>query len=130
MRTIKFRGKRVDNEEWVYGYVYNVESKGLWFVDNGKTVSHQVISKTIGQFTGLYDKNGQEIYEWDIVKVTYNEYGDDTFHEIRYFVEEYNYPAFDLEPCIDFADGNSFQYAKLVHNIEVIGNIHDNKEIK
>ena len=122
MREIKFRGKRLDNGEWVYGD-YHRRAGGVHCIiamepdEQGKVayIVHQVNPSTVGQFTGLLDKNGKDIYEGDILQ----EIDSD-----KTVIVVYEAPQF----C--YAD-NSFWYKflNLPENFTVIGNIHDNPEL-
>lgn len=114
MREIFFRGKRVDNGKWVEGN-YSIDVSGrvdILPIDN--LVFFEVIPETVGQFTGLTDKNGNRIFEGDIVK-----------HEGKIYEMKY------LEKYARFAPTNKstvFMVCAFNH-LEVVGNIHDNPEL-
>ena len=127
-REILFRGKRTDNGEWVEGgyvpldtdsgYEYIVEpfnyASTLSALDLIKLNSILVIPETVGQYTGITDKNGVKIFEGDIVK-HYN-----AVYEISY-ITKYTRFAGRNSGCI---------FAGIpLGNTEVIGNIHDNPEL-
>ncbi len=135
MREILFRGKRVDNGEWAYGYVFDdgiVGSKrmftgGLVITDSdGKSDSryevgadfHEVIPETRGEYTGLTDKNGVKICEGDIIKT-----GDSTVCSVEWDGENARF--------LGFTAGRERRiiYVGREPKAEVIGNIHDNPEL-
>lgn len=125
MRIIKFRGKKPSNGDWVYGSL--VSSKdidpAIYFQrGNGmvKTMDWVYVKQdSIGQFTSLYDKNGKEIYEGDILKVQ----GTDEKIEVRFvrgvFAFLWNGNIDDEAPI----------NAPTQEWTEVIGNIHDNPKL-
>lgn len=102
-RTIKFRGKDIEKKEWVYGYLYQDEFKSFIIQErtiqlkpndvNGpaeydnETVFIEVDPKTIGEFTGLQDKNKKDIYEDDIVNVIHENPDEDIYFETVGIVE-------------------------------------------
>lgn len=117
MREILFRGKRADNGEWVYGYFY--EDIGSFIKERASSVStntHLVDPSTVGQYTGLTDKNGRRIFEGDVVE--YREYGN--------LAVACDDGAFQLEREYTFYD--MLDHYTTVFSV-VIGNIHDNPEL-
>ena len=135
-RKIKFRGKRIDNGEWVYGY-YVVDPVGehrIYWKPPYEATSNPyrfVFAETVGQFTGLHDKNGKYIFEGDILTVSYPRIAIEEQLQSKIGVVEFldTLPAF----CVM---RNKFPNCKTVSSFnntgeqwEVIGNIHDNPEL-
>lgn len=124
MRTIKFRGKRLDNSEWVYGDLLRMHGVPYIYPDPAPDGwnDYEVIPDTVGQFTGQFDDSGKEIYEGDIVA---NDFGN------AYIVN------MAVEWCTDgywalheiYGDDTMHFVADYLKEIEVIGNIHDNPEL-
>lgn len=127
MREILFRGKRIDNGEWVegnYGEYYNGEKKvSCISIPSKETISgslcYDIIPETVGQFTGIKDKKERVVFEHDIVKAY------DPLDEIS-FIGVVKY--FDGSFYICDTDFCSY-YRWMDYEIEVIGNIYDNPEL-
>lgn len=125
MREILFRGKRVDNNEWVYGFLSKSRGNNHFLSlcidheENGVMLSSIVEPETIGQYTGLCDKNGVKIFEGDIVR-----YGD-TIHEVVF--EQRNGTAY-FGLVYSKIETLPFGHYQDLKQIEVIGNIYDNSE--
>lgn len=149
MRDILFRGKRKDNEEWVYGSL--LIQAGAWInKDELAPTEYRILGirgenrlvdpKTVGQYTGLSDKNGVKIFENDIVRygkknwvVNWN---DETFRwEISLKDGCYQYPIYDGQGYPKYVDritlgwvAAEFQLSGQL-SVEVIGNKFDNPEL-
>lgn len=136
MREILFRGKRKDNGEWVKGYYYESRASGCFILTpkiktrkkDGIIIEdafdvYEVIPETVGQYTGLQDKNGNRLFEGDISIIHSPNIGDD---------EGYFVIVWDDESARFVLRGETlecdFDYLYST-NVEVIGNIHDNPEL-
>ncbi|WP_290083112.1 YopX family protein [Paramuribaculum intestinale] len=129
-RTIKFRGKRLDNGEWVYGDLEYNRAKNIARIhtydeDGEYLIQHSVDPATVGQFTGLLNKNGKEIYEGDILMLGSSDAG----------ICEVKWNESQLAFCIRFYYERNLgtrplgAWARDGKNIAILGNIHDNPEL-
>ncbi len=125
-REIKYRGKDLENENsWRYGslIVYpNGNCVIVEFDKDGNELSYDVDSETVGQFTGLYDKDGKEIYEGDYLKGL-----GDEIYAVWYSKELACYMVDLVVPDSQATD--SLGCYDIEKYFEVIGNIHDNPEL-
>lgn len=129
MRTIKFRGKDKRSGEWFYGNLYDKDNRGRTHICTTQRGSFDVIPETVGQFTGLYDKEKNEIYEGDIL--VWGENGCKS----QPMVVIFKHGSFGYTYIEDwfhsFAGNTNFTFNPLNTDVrfEIVGNIHDNPEL-
>lgn len=136
MREILFRGRRFDNDEWIYGYLgINPSDPG----DDENTfmsdlenpwVWHYVYPETVGQYTGMLDANGKKIFEGDFVKVDddVKSYFSITDGVVMFARGHFYISGKNNQRLLDSLDAVA-DYRGVVRGL-VSGNIHDNPELK
>lgn len=129
MREILFRAKRTDNKEWIEGsYIESVVAASPfgYITPSYPTEPTQIYTVTLGEFTGMFDKNGKKIFEGDIVVL--DEYIKESFKvddgEVRW-----GWGGFYIKDFSTLNSLNSLASYDCILRGEVIGNIHDNPEL-
>lgn len=137
-REIKFRGKRLDNGKWAIGDLRHrndgslaiITNLNVWSDNNGKVDAYgeefEVDPETVGQFTGLEDKNGKDVYEGDILGSEGRVIG-----WVKGGVRGYCYDVVYINHPAGESDWPLYSTVKYDYpeQIEVIGNIHDNPDL-
>lgn len=138
-REILFRGKRVDNGEWIEGFFAKSGDKTFILIDNDIAVGYvamkEVIAETSGQYTGLTDKNGTKIFEGDIVCTRYSDGKICCSGDVQFCYGVYGAEWIEQKKNKGMVGGwgqlhNLRRFDDdIINNIEVIGNIYDNPEL-
>ena len=124
MREIEFRGKCIRTGDWIYGYCKNNPAASFaliesWVEKESFWGRYAVISESVGQYTGLKDKNGVNIFEGDILQRGNHNIGVVTY------IQKYG--------CFDWVDSrikdNSHLIGMVISDSRIIGNKHDNPEL-
>lgn len=137
MREIEFRGKRADTKEWLFGDLQqNIGCVKIREQEKGNKIiakSFVVNPNTIGQYTGLKDKNGTKIFEGDIVNIIYKN-GDIqncvvVFGDYDVFRDDWGYYCSSCGFALKFSDNSGYCRLTSKDTYEIIGNAHDNPEL-
>lgn len=151
MGEILFRGKRVDNGEWVYGDLIRNDNEHFPMVLIGQVVMsrdkytdkpsfdgyelYEVIPETVGQYTRLVDKNGTKIFDGDVVHYVYEPLGDNFWNANQNCIIEWKGTGFYLNGIMGtnlYACVSGWLVSIPIGDgelFEVIGNIHDNSDL-
>ena len=126
MREILFKGKRADNGEWVLSVnliqKYRNETKKVYFSKGIETSDYfEIIPETVGQYTGLTDRNGTKLFGGDIVQDEQSGYE----YIIKWFQEYACYALADSRGNMAF---DADEIEMFLNDLVVVGNIHDNSD--
>ena len=123
---VKLDGTPVESK-WVYGGICQFnEDRSIIYQTEPEFQKYSVYTDTVGQYTGLKDKNGRQIFEGDIVRL-FNRNGQEI---MSYVVEWYSDCSMFVLDCIDFDMGFDMDFTVFYGDeFEIVGNIHDNPEL-
>ena len=122
MREIKFRGKRLDNGEWIEGDLLRMNDHWFIFPDPAPEGidKYEVDPATVGEYTGLKDRNGKEGYEGDVIKIPETDFNAEIIGRVLFEEDAYY--------IIPLRGGHlwGLHWSLRKHDAKIIGNIHDN----